>query len=100
MARASPSGGLPQGRVDGGQRSRARVHGPAVGRPSVMEESMSIGRQRVLQRASIELDKRQSQHAANQLTSWIERASRAEAKVLEQNHSSDPDSSAPLHEDS
>ncbi len=73
---------------------------PAVGRPSVMEESMSIGRQRVLQRASIEWDKRQCQHAANQLTSWIERASRAEAKVLEQNHSSDPDASAPLHEDS
>jgi len=65
-----------------------------------MEESMSIGRQRVVQRASIELDNTQSQHAANQLTSWIERAGRAEAKVLEQNHLSDPDSSAPLHDDS
>jgi hypothetical protein len=85
------------GRYQESEARLSRLHSELVDRDRAMA---NLKGQFESLKGELMMANQERQHAANQLTSWIERASRAEAKILEQDHSSDRGASAPSNENS
>jgi septal ring factor EnvC (AmiA/AmiB activator) len=78
------------GRCQESERRLSRLHGDLVDRG---REVANLKGQLESLRGELSMANQERQHATNQLTAWIERASRAEARIPEHEHSADPDAS-------
>ena len=69
----------------------SRLHGDLVDRD---RDLANLKGQLESLRGELSMANQERQHATNQLTAWIERASRAEARIPEHDNSADPDASS------